>query len=108
MESRLTTGIGRVKRRFVGAQRSSSHIACARFHIMIEVFVRSFQNIKQPESTSFLSLSEAIRESSVYIGTGVNNQSGNQLNTDANMSRSQSTGVSEACSMDLQSPEYES
>ena len=101
----VTTGIGGVKRRFAGAQRSSSHIACARIH-MIEVFVRSLQNIKLPESASFLSLTEAIRES-VYISTGVINQSGNQLNTDPNMSRSQSTGVAEACSKDLQSPEYE-
>ena len=73
---------------------------------MIEVFVRSLQNIKLPESASFMSLTEAIRES-VYISTGVINQSGNQLNTDPNMSRSQSTGVAEACSKDLQSPEYE-
>ena len=73
---------------------------------MIEVFVRSLQNINLPESASFLSLTEAIRES-VYISTGVINQSGNQLNTDPNMSRSQSTGVAEACSKDLQSPEYE-
>ena len=101
----VTTGICGVKHRFAGAQRSSPHIACAIFH-MIEVFVRSPQNIKLPESASFLSLTEAIRES-VYISTGVINQSGNQLNTDPNMSRSQRTGVAEACSKDLQSPEYE-
>ena len=101
----VTTGIGGVKRRFAGAQRSSSHILSARIH-MIEVFVRSLQNIKLPESASSLSLTEAIRES-LYISTGVNNQSGDQLNTDPNRSRDQSTGVAEACSKDLQSPEYE-
>ena len=36
----VTTGIGGVKRRFAGAQRSSSHILHARNH-MIEVFVQS-------------------------------------------------------------------
>ena len=36
----VTTGIGGVKRRFAGAQRSSSHILHARKH-MIEVFVQS-------------------------------------------------------------------
>ena len=36
-----------------------------------------------------------------YIFTFLN-QSGNQLNTDPNMSRGQSTGVAEACSKDLQ------
>ena len=35
-----TTGIGGVKRRFAGAQRSSSHILHARNH-MTEVFVQS-------------------------------------------------------------------
>ena len=44
----VTTGLGGVKRRFAGAQRSSSHIDNARNH-MIEVFVRSLQNIKLVE-----------------------------------------------------------
>ena len=57
----VTTGLGGVKRRFMGAQRSSSHILCATIH-MIEVFVRSLQNIKLPECASSLSLTEGLRE----------------------------------------------
>ena len=50
----VTTGLGGVKRRFAGAQRSSSHILRARNH-MIDVFVRSptssFQRVSFPSLT---------------------------------------------------------
>ena len=96
----VTTGLGRVKRRFAGAQRSSSHIYSARIH-MIEVFVHSptssFQRVSFPSLTM---LSE--RGCTSVRGQKLTRRS---ICTDPNLSRSPNTGVPKHAHKDLQSPE---
>ena len=96
----VTTGLGGVKRRFAGAQRSSSHILHARNH-MIEVFVRSptssFQRVSFPSLTM---LSERGCTSVRSIQLTRRSKHGSQL-----VSRSEHR-CAEARSKDLQSPEW--